>query len=61
MYSAILLDPREIEAAHLTEISDMMATAGPLDLDSMPCSHSQPAQSDLEEGEVNDPMEGVEY
>ena len=59
--SAILLDPKETEAAHPAKISDMMATTRPLDLDSMPYSHSQPAQSNLEEGEVDDPMKEVEY
>ena len=59
--SAMLLDPREIEAAHLAKISDMMAAAGPLILDPVPYDNPQASLSNLEEGEVDDPMEEVEY
>ena len=59
--SAMLLDPWEIEAAHLAEISDMMAAAGPLILDPIPYDNPWASPSDLEEGEVDDPMEEVEY
>ena len=59
--SAMLLDPREIEAAHLAEISDMMAAAEPLILDPVPYDNPQASLSNLEEGEVDDPMEEVEY
>ena len=59
--SAMLLDPREIEAAHLTKISDMMAAAGLLVLDPVPYYYPQASQSDQKEGEVDDPIEEVEY
>ena len=59
--SAMLLDPQEIEAAHLAEISDMMAAAGPLILDPVPYGNPRASPSDLEEGEVDDPMEEIEY
>ena len=59
--SAMLLDPQGIEAAHLDKISDMMAAAGPSILDPVPYDNPQASPSDLEEGEVNNPMEEVEY
>lgn len=59
--SSAFLNPNKIEDAHLAEISDMMARAGPLMLDPVLYDYLQVPQGGHEEDKADDQMEETEH
>lgn len=55
------MSPEDYEAVHLAAIGDMMASTGPLNLDPAQYDYPNVLTNDLEDGEVDEQMEGTEH